>query len=273
MSKNEALKTVCKNIGSFIGTHSPEILTGLGISGMVSAVIFAVRATPKAIQLINEAKIKKYEETENEDHTYNPQGDELPNLTVSETVKAVWKCYIPSGALILISGGCLIGSSSVNLKRNTALATAYKLSETALTEYKDKVVDTFGEKKAQSIKDEIAKDKLDRMQISEDEIILTKRGDTLCMDAISGRFFKSDIETIKQVINKLNRRLLSENFISLNELYYELDLDGIKIGDDIGWRIGRGLIELNPSSQLTKNGTPCLVMNFDVVPEYEYSKY
>lgn len=31
--------------------HSPEILTGIGIAGMVTTTVMAVRATPKALKL------------------------------------------------------------------------------------------------------------------------------------------------------------------------------------------------------------------------------
>lgn len=32
--------------------HSPEILTGIGIAGMVTTTVMAVRATPKALELL-----------------------------------------------------------------------------------------------------------------------------------------------------------------------------------------------------------------------------
>ena len=36
--------------------HSPEILIGLGITGAASSVIFAVKATPKAMILLDQKK-------------------------------------------------------------------------------------------------------------------------------------------------------------------------------------------------------------------------
>ena len=43
--------------------HSPEILTGIGIAGMATATVMAVRATPKALRLIDNAELKKANET------------------------------------------------------------------------------------------------------------------------------------------------------------------------------------------------------------------
>ena len=41
--------------------HSPEILTGIGITGMITAGVMAVRATPKALDLLSEIHEKEAE--------------------------------------------------------------------------------------------------------------------------------------------------------------------------------------------------------------------
>jgi len=82
-----------------------------------------------------------------------------------------------------------------------------------------------------------------RNPVSDNEVIITSRGDTLCYDALGGRYFKSDIEHIRQVLNKLSRDLMSEQFITLNQVYSELGLKGTKVGDVAGWHIDDGLIE------------------------------
>ena len=120
--------------------HSPEILTGIGIAGMVTTTVMAVRATPKALRLIDNAEIKKANET-------NTPYEE-PNLSKTEIIKVTWKCYIPVAITGGLSIACLIGASSVNARRNAALATAYSIAETSLKEYQNKVVETIGEKKS-----------------------------------------------------------------------------------------------------------------------------
>ena len=49
---NKNLSAITKNIGRKIKKHSPEILTGIGIAGMISATVMAVKATPKALKNI-----------------------------------------------------------------------------------------------------------------------------------------------------------------------------------------------------------------------------
>jgi hypothetical protein len=74
--------------------------------------------------------------------------------------------------------------------------------------------------------------------------------------------------TIEAALNKMTRRLMTENFISLNEVYSELGLEGIKLGDEQGWHVDWGQIEPNFSSQIAEDCRPCLVIDFEVQPRY-----
>lgn len=250
------LSNIAKSIGTVVKKRSPEILTGIGVAGMIATTIMAVKATPKAIELINEKEIEL----------------SVDKLTAAETVKTVWKCYIPTVVTGITSIACVVGASSVNARRNAALATAYTLSETALREYKEKVVEAIGEKKEQSVRDAIAKDKMEKHPVNDKEIIMTDKGDTLCFDVISGRYFKSDIDKLRRAENELNRQLLEDGSVSLNDLYDAIGLDDIRIGYDLGWDTRQGLVTLSFSSQLASDGTPCLVLDFSVAPMYNYYK-
>lgn len=255
MAKPQVTK-IFKNVRVFTSRHSPEILTGIGIAGMITTTVLAVRATPKALILLEEKK--KLERTD--------------ELTALETVKTCWKPYAPAVATGVFSAACLIGANSVNASRNAALATAYKLSETALSEYKGKVIETLGEKKEKDIRDKIAKDRVDNNPASKTEVIITEKGNTLCYDACSGRYFRSDIDKIKKAVNELNRQMLLDMYISLNEFYNELGLTGTNLGDQLGWNVEDGLIELDFSSQLSDDGTPCIVIDYLIAPKYDYCK-
>lgn len=255
--------------------HSPEILTGLGIAGMITSTVLAVKATPKAVELLNERKeeLNKKRFDENIENDYSLKNHkELDKLGLKETAKTTWKCYIPSAVMMSVSIACLIGASSVHLKRNAVLATAYQLSEAAATEYKNKVVETIGAKKEEAIRDSVNKDRVDRHPVSKNEIIITERGNTLCYDHMSGRYFKSDIDQIKKVINEINSQMNQRYYISLNELYDELGLEHIALGDELGWNSDMGLVDVHFSTQLASDGNPCLVLDFIKSPKYDYDK-
>lgn len=252
------LANLVSNTRQFANKHSPEILTGVGIAGMITTTVLAVRATPKALELLEEKK--------NEDWV-----DELSPL---EVVKTAWKPYVPAAVTGIASVACLIGASSVNAKRNAALATAYKLSETALTEYREKVIETIGEKKEKTVRDKVAEERVKKNPVSKSEVIVTNNGTTLCFDPISARYFKSSIDKIKRAENELNKQMLHDisGYVSLNEFYDELGLDHTSVGDDLGWNVDR-LIDISFSSQLNDNGEPSVVLDYLVAPKYDFYKF
>lgn len=254
---NAKITNVVKSTKGYLYKHSPEILTGIGVAGMVTSTVLAVKATPKALQLIEEAKYG---------------GGFTEKLPVKMVIQIAWKPYIPAALTGIASISCIIGASTVSAKRNAALATAYSISEKALSRYRDKVIETIGEKKEKEIKNKIAQDEVDKNPISKTQVIMTSKGNTLCMDMISGRYFKSDIDTIQKIINELNRDMMYQNYVSLDELYSRLGLPSIKNGSELGWNIDRGFIEVDFGATLSEDGEPCLVLDFERGPEYDFNK-
>lgn len=246
------------DVKHFVNKRSPEILTGIGIAGMITTTVLAVKATPKAMELIEERKTQEWTD----------------KLSPLEVVKVAWKPYIPAIVTGVVSTFCLIGASSVNSKRNAALATAYKLSETALTEYREKVIETIGEKKEQAVRDKVAEERVKKNPVSKNEVIVTNTGKTLCFDPISARYFYSSIEKIKRAENELNKEMLHafSGYVSLNDFYDEIGLDHTSVGDDLGWNTDK-LIDINFSSQLNDNGEPSVVLDYAVAPNYNYYKF
>lgn len=254
----EGLKRTIKSAERVLTKYSPGILTGIGIAGMIGATFMAVKATPKALYLI---------ETKKEE-------DEVEELTTVETIKTCWKCYIPAALTTVVSAACLIGASTVSAKRNAALATAYSISEAALREYQEKVVEVVGEKKEKAVRDAVAKDQIERDPVTKSEVvIIDSNSNTLCYEPLSGRYFKSTIDKIKKAEIKLDRQMIQEMYVSLNDFYWEIGLDGTDLGDQMGWNLSKGYMDLSFSSQLADDGTPCAVIVYGIPPVYDYQNY
>ena len=257
MSK-ERLKRTIKSAGRVLTKYSPGILTGIGITGMIGATFMAVKATPKALYLIEAKK----------------EESEVEELTPVETIKTCWKCYIPATLTTVVSAACLIGASTVSAKRNAALATAYSISEAALREYQEKVVEVVGEKKEKAVRDAVAKDQIERDPVTKSEVvIIDSNSNTLCYEPLSGRYFKSTIDKIKKAEIKLDRQMIQEMYVSLNDFYWEIGLDGTDLGDKMGWNLSKGYMDLSFSSQLADDGTPCAVIVYGIPPVYDYQNY
>lgn len=245
-----------KQIGRFLSKNSSTILTGLGVTGVFSTTILGIEATPKALRIIDDERISRIEFKE----------DEI--LTTQDIVKLTWKCYIPTLLMAVTTVGCIIGANSVGLRRNAALASMFSLTEATLKEYQEKIIEVVGEKKAQKITDEVYGEKMRKKPVDGCEVINTGKGDMLCFEVTSGRYFKSDIEVIRRIQNELNESLLTDDFIPLNDLYEQLGLPYTSIGDDMGWDVEDGLIKVKFSSQLTENHIPCLVIDSD--PKFNF---
>lgn len=236
--------------------HAPELLMGFGIAGMFATTVFAVKATPKALELIEEAKEEKQDE-----------------LTPVETVKAAWKPYIPTAVMFTMSAACLVGSNTVSARRTAALAAAYQISETALNEYREKVVETIGEKKEQVVREKVAQDQLDKNPISKNEIYVTGKGNTVFWDYTSKRYFKFDLDKLRKIENQLNKQLIHDicGCVSLNDLYDEIGLDRLPFGDDMGWNTDE-LIDFDIYPGMTDDEEPCFVLSHHNPPKYGYDK-
>lgn len=244
----------------FLVKHAPEILTAIGITGMITTTVLAVKSTPDAMVDIEN------------DSRRNHDGDPYAYTKV-EAVKSAWKHYIPAMSSGVLSTICLISANSMHLKRNVAIATAYRLSEAAFSEYRDSVIDVIGERKEKAIRNKVSEKEIKDNPLNESVVLISKKGETLCYDPIFKRYFKSDWDFIERTAVKLNKRILKDPFnsgVSVNDFYYELGLDDIDSGNDIGWNLDNDL-SVSPSAQLADDGvTPCIVIQYENYPVYNF---
>lgn len=246
-----------------LSKYGPEILTGIGVAGLITTTVLAVRSTPKALKTLEEEKKIRAKE------------EKIPveevKISPVDTVKLCWKCYIPSAIAGTTSIACIIGASSANVRRKAALATAYKLSETALIEYRDKVIETIGEKKEKAVREKVSEEQLKNNPVGSKEVIIAGNGDSLFFEPLTSRYFVSNIETVKRAENNLNKRMLHDitGYASLNEFYDEIDLPRTDVGELMGWNT-ENLIDIDFDAHKTEDGRASLVIYYNNRPQYNY---
>lgn len=253
--KKEIVQTI-KTVGTMLKKNSPIILTGTAMAGLLSTTVLAVKATPKALDRIADASIDK--------------DGKAVELTKWEKVKVASIEYVPTAISFVGTGACIIGAQTINGRRLAAMSALYSMSETALKDYKEEVLKTVGAKKSESIKDAINKKKVDENPPSDKNVIMTGKGEVLCYETITGRYFKSNADEINKAENEIVRQMnLGDSRISVNEWYYALGIDGVKLGDEMGWTIETPL-EVRFTSSLTSDGTPVLCVDYvnDPFPWY-----
>lgn len=238
-----------KNLGGVISRNSPAILTGLGCAGVLTTAILTGRATLRASEIL---KMEAPDE----------------QLPATEIVKLTWKVFIPPVLVGASSIACIIGANTINTHRNAALAALYSLSETAFREYKEKVVEEIGRNKELKVRDSIAQDRVTTNPVGDRTIIFTGNGEVLCYDALCDRYFKSSAEKIRQQVLKLNEDLRNEMWLDLNDLYYAIGLPSTKLGNQVGFDMDKGYIQVDYTGTLTPEGQPCLSIDMTVYPKH-----
>lgn len=285
------VKNAIANVGKVVEQKSPAILTGIGIGSFVGCAVLAVKATPKAIQLMDLKAQEKYIELlePNESAEYETYEEWLgveerrivqPSvyfqvLTPVEVVKSTWKAYAPSVGLGVVGIVCLIAAARVNSARNAAFAGAASIAEKALYEYQQKVFDILGEDKANEIRDQIAKDHIQKIDVEpvsgvDNQVVCSRgTGDTWIYDPVTDRKWKSDLETVRAAMNDFNHDLIGGIYGSLNDWYYCLGIKGVQTGDDIGWCSDK-LLDIRFAAMVLDNGEPAIVLDYKTLPNSRY---
>jgi hypothetical protein len=242
---------------TFLKRNGATILTYVGAAGVVATAVMAVKATPKAMTLLEEAKKEKGED-----------------LTKLEKVKVAGPAYIPAVVTGTATVACIFGINVLNKRQQAGLASAYALLDNSYKEYKKKVEELYGEEANQKVTEEIAKDKYEDVDIQLDD------GKWLFYDEFSGRYFEARPEVVQAAEYDLNRELVMRGWVTLNEFYGSLDIEPIDGGDELGWTIESNLdyywqewIDFGHHKVTMDDGLECTIISMFLEPTPDYAEY
>lgn len=258
----------------FTRRNSPAILTGLAIVGVISTAYSAYKAGLRADEIL-----ETYRQDMKDCH---PDDKEAKRAVLTETAKKMVPVLLPPAVTAAATIGCVIGSHSASSRRIAALSAAYTVAENGVKNLNIKMEEILGEKKAKSIKDAVAKDKLrataeeDKKTISESSFVIPSDGTVLCKDLVMNKMFHSNAEKIKQAIVKCSLDIISDMYISLNDFYDAIDsrdLERFSLGDDMGWNVDDvigGSLPITLSALLTDDGKPVLTIDYTIGTRDDY---
>lgn len=229
--------------------NAPEILTAVGITGVITTVYFTAKGSFQAGDKIRA-----------EEAITGTASDRKERL--KQRTKLVWKCYIPAGVSAVATVACVVGSNKASSQRTAAAMAAYSLTEKAFTEYKEKVVETVKEGKEQKIRDEIVQDQV--IATPPKEVFVFTGNEVLCCEMLTGRYFKSNMEALRKAENKVNSLINNYRYVTLNEFYDIIGVWHTEHSSKLGWDSDR-LMELDFTSTITPDGQPCLCFNFNYI--------
>lgn len=251
-------KLIFNIVRKSIGDNAPTILSALGAVGVVSTGVLAAKAAPEAkkevdLDILNNGEPKTKLES------------------AGRKIKVTWKLYAPA----VIAGSCAIiciaMAQNENLKRQAALIGAYSISTEAFKDYREKAEEALGKKKSAMVNADISEQKIKDNPPSKNTVFVTSGGDTLCYDAFSGRYFRSDVESIRAAVNEFNKDLITHSYASLNDFYGKLEIPYSVVGEEMGWTVDK-LLEVEFDSVLSEENQPCLALRYTVDPTRSYWK-
>ena len=245
-----------KTVERLVTSNSPAVLTAAGVIGIVGTTVLTYKATVKTVRALDDERYKR--------NINKVTAGDPPAITKMEAFKIVGKYWLAPTAVASLSIASVIGAQYINTKRAAAIAAAYVALEGKQEEYKEKVQELFGEKKAQQVDEAIHKDWVNAHRVAELQVA---PGDVPCLDALSNKLFSSNLETLRKAENDINARINHGDQPSVTDLYACIKggLEQTRLSDAFGWN-DENMCEMKFTTQMTDDGTPVLVMDFSVLP-------
>ena len=252
----EKFVSVYNGVKGQVQKHSPEILMGVGVVGVVTSTVMACKATMKLNDILEESKetrdkIKEVENNPKYEDKYSPS-DAKKDLTINyvQTGMKVAKLYAPAVLLGGASLGCLLASNDILRKRNAALSAAYMTVDKSFKEYRNRVTERFGEEVEKEIRYGIKAEQLETTVVDEDgnETTVTDTIKTMDPNLYSdyARFFDAaspywqndpeyNLMFLKAQQQYANDLLRAKGRLFLNDVYDMLGIEKTKAGQVVGW--------------------------------------
>ncbi len=273
--------------------HSPEILVAAGIVGAVTSAVIACKATTKVGRIIEDTKETLdtihdgVDNGEINGNAYTPDDGkkDMTMVYIQTGVKFV-KLYAPAVILGALSITSILASNNILRKRNIALGAAYAAIDKSFKEYRNRVIERFGEQVDTELKYGIKAKKLETVEVNPEtgeenkaEKTVMVTDPNLCSDYAvyfdsKSRNYENNTDYNRMFLRAqeayANDRLQARGHLFLNEVLDDLDLPRTPAGQIVGWTkdgpdgyVNFRIIEVNRKIEDGRY-EPSLLLDFNV---------
>lgn len=233
--------------------HSPEILLGAGVIGMVTTVVLASKATLKVNEIVVEHQdtMDKIQAASNSSDQYTDEDALKDKVTLHiQTGLKLTKLYGPALTVGALSLWAILASHGVMAKRQASLVAAYGLLNEGWQAYRARVVEEVGEEKEHEIRLGLRGETTTVKEENESgETVKVKKTEfnrDPDFKSVYSRFFDNSSTQYRsdRLLNKaflqaqqnyMNDLLMIRGYVFLNEVYEALGLPWSKEGQLVGW--------------------------------------
>jgi hypothetical protein len=265
--------------------HSPEILVGAGIAGVVVSTVLACRATLSAQEKVEAAKERyayireavAYSELpeDNPLHIEYPDSERRQNLATATLQTGVdfVKLYGIPVALMGLSFFAILKGHGISMKRNEALAAAVTTMATGYNAYRGRVKEAYGEeaeldifeaRKTETVEEvttgKDGKEKTTSKKVKVSTLEPGHSGYARFYDEASPNWQPSPELNLAYLIgtqNWANDKLRINRHLFLNEVYDMLGIPRSSEGAAVGWLLsdeGDGYVDFGIHTTETAQG-------------------
>ncbi len=259
MKKNELMTKVSGSvhkIGFELKKHSPEIFIAVGVVGTVASAVMACKATTKLNDILEESKeqIDAIHEAPQKEELKDRYDEDMMRkdlaLVYFQTGVKVAKLYAPAVILGTLSITGIVASNNILRKRNVALAAAYATVDKGFKEYRERVVERYGEQvdyelthniKTKEITETVVDEKGKEKQVKKTVEVADPNvtNDYIKYFTRSNPYWDDTPDYVELFLrsqqNYANDRLKVDKVLTLNDVYDSLGFQKTKAGMVVGW--------------------------------------
>lgn len=260
MKGKHTLQKLCHRSMTHLKRNSATILTCVGAAGVVLTAVTAVKATPKAIKILEQAKKEKGED-----------------LTKLEATVAAAPAYIPSVVIGASTIACIFGANVLNKRQQAAITSAYALLDSSYKKYRTKLVELYGDDADIKIREEILKEDCKDIDVWAPGCGSIDRKGERRLFQFNGRVFESTMESVINAQYHFNRNFSMRGDACLNEFYEFLGLSTTEEGSVLGWSCSQLIeewettwIDFDNHPVTLENGEECFIIDTLISPILDY---
>lgn len=228
MSSKSGLK-----MRAFVHKRGSLILTVIAVGGVAVTTVLAARGGLKADDILKERDQNLIPEVSKEEDG-NPELNTWYPPSMREIFDLTWQCYIPAAISGAITIAAIIGSQYISAKQIAALTASVSMLVASRDQLEQAIRDKYGEEGLNELRSKMKlfKPEKEYIRIYAEE---TGKGDLLCYDRYSGRWFRSEEDEVKKAIKEYSDMFKQGLYLSLNDLYRLYGIDETDFGFQYGY--------------------------------------
>lgn len=275
-------------LANAIANNASTILTTAGLGAMAASTALAVKATPMAALKVDELRQQKQEAIETIEVA---DGEELiPEIKLSlmDYIKTCWVDYMPAAIAMGVGVACILIARRIDAAKIVALASAAKYAQDKLEEHQKALakLDPADREKVEEVINKTLVEQAGDLPPWATEAVVDPDtgvlvpvqdadwgGDMLCLDSLSGQYFRSNPDKIEKAVNAFRTSILGSNdaafgvaFGTVSDFYEYLGLQSSSLFDALGWTLDHPLSVYFGTTLTEESNRPVLVLKYNHQP-------